>query len=217
MASAGRDLDQHHSPVRRGRSRRTGTQTADAGEAWDSAALATACGRGDQRAWHRLIELYGPIVWTVARSFGLSHADSEDACQQTWIRVVEHVDRLREPAKLSSWLVTIARREALDVSRRRRRHIPVGDSQVFASTADTGHTVEDEVVDRLSDPRVAAAFRRLEEGHQALLAMLLQEPALSYDEISAALGIPRGSIGPTRNRLLRRLKQAIEPQLALAG
>lgn len=177
--------------------------------------LAPACRAGDQRAWSELIRLYSPVVWSVARSFRLHGADVEDVCQLTWLRVVENIDQVRQPAKFASWLVTITRREAIKCLERSRRHVPVGDYLPFGHWPDETASVEEIVLDRWEIPRLLEAFRCLDKHHQALLAMLLHEPAMSYDEISAALGIPRGSIGPTRNRLLRRLRDSIrEPALA---
>lgn len=173
------------------------------------ALLVAACQTGDQTAWHDLINTYSPVPWSVARSFRLRTPDCEDVCQATWLRVVENIHRLREPAKLTSWLVTIARREAMRQVERERRQVPIGDNGSFDTSPDVAATVEEAILDRSTDARLMAAFRRLDEQHQALLAMLLREPAMSYDEISVALGIPRGSIGPTRNRLLRRLRESV--------
>ncbi|WBB78430.1 sigma-70 family RNA polymerase sigma factor [Micromonospora sp. WMMD882] len=181
------------------------------------ALLVAACQAGDQAAWAELIGAYSSVPWSVARSFRLRTADCEDVCQVTWLRVVENIHRLREPEKLASWLVTIARREAMKQLERDRRQVPIGDNSPFDAWPDAAAVVEETILDRSPDVRLMAAFRGLEKQHQALLAMLLREPAMSYDEISAALGIPRGSIGPTRNRLLRRLRESVQPQLALAG
>ncbi|GII86772.1 RNA polymerase sigma factor [Sphaerisporangium siamense] len=195
----------------------------DGAEAWTPGSpsprelLAAACREGDQRAWGELIKLYTPVVWSVARSFRLRAADCEDVCQLAWLRVVENIDRLREPAKFASWLVTITRREAIKHIERNRRHVPVGDYAPFDDRPDDTVSVEDAVIDRWQDPRTLEAFRGLEKHHQALLAMLMHEPAMSYDEISAALDMPRGSIGPTRNRILRRLRESVRPEPALAG
>ncbi|MDG4764523.1 sigma-70 family RNA polymerase sigma factor [Solwaraspora sp. WMMD406] len=181
------------------------------------ALLVAACQAGDQAAWRELISTYSPVVWSVARSFRLRTTDCEDVCQATWLRVVENLHRLREPGKLAPWLVTIARREAMKQVERERRQVPIGDNSPFDAQPDTAAVVEEIIVNRSADTRLMAAYRSLDKQHQALLAMLLHEPAMSYDEISAALGIPRGSIGPTRNRLLRRLRDSLRPQLALAS
>lgn len=195
-----------------------GDGTAPEAPAFNRAALLVdACRSGDQAAWRELIRTYCTVPWAVARSFRLRTTDCEDVCQATWLRVVENIHQLRDPAKLTSWLVTIARREAMRHVEQERRQVPIGDNGCFDIAPDVSATVEETILDRSSDVRLMAAFRRLNEQHQALLAMLLREPAMSYDEISAALGIPRGSIGPTRNRLLRRLRESVEPQLALTG
>lgn len=175
----------------------------------DIAALVRSCGAGDEQAWAEFVRIFSPLVWTVARSFNLSGADCEDVCQLTWLRVMEHVRTLRQPERVAAWIVTTAKREALRHLMRSTRHVPVGDSAPleFAPPTAGVATPEETALARIESEQVLAAIRQLSEPHQALLAMLLQDPTPSYDEISHALGIPRGSIGPTRSRIIRRVRE----------
>jgi RNA polymerase sigma factor (sigma-70 family) len=170
------------------------------------AQLVDACRAGDQAAWGRLITRYRPIVWTVARSHGLRPADCEDVCQVTWLRVIENIGALNDPARLGAWIVTTARREALKVSGNGVKYHLVDDLSEF--THETGHqaTPEETVLNRAEGDLARLAFRHLPAQHQALLGLLLRDPPMSYDAISAALAMPRGSIGPTRNRILRQAR-----------
>lgn len=174
----------------------------------DAASLVACCRTGDSNAWQEMIRLYNPLVWTVARSFGLSAADCEDVCQLTWLRVVEHIGALREPDRVSAWIVTAARREALRHLMKSAKHVPVGDP--ITTDVEGGAKPEDALLADAEREQVLTALRQLPAEHQALLAMLVQDPPPSYDEISSSLGIPRGSIGPTRRRILNRLRELLD-------
>ncbi|GAA2576453.1 MULTISPECIES: RNA polymerase sigma factor [Streptomyces] len=187
---------------------RTGTSTTATGFDMPEspAELVDACCAGDQAAWARLIQRHRAVVWTVARSHGLRPADCEDVCQVTWLRVIENIGSLNDPGRLGAWIVTTARREALRVSGSSGRYHLVDDLSEF--THETGHqtTPEETVLNRAEGDLVRKAVRHLPARHQALLGLLLRDPPMSYDAISVALAMPRGSIGPTRNRILRQAR-----------
>ncbi|WP_052457330.1 MULTISPECIES: RNA polymerase sigma factor [unclassified Streptomyces] len=168
------------------------------------AELVAACRAGEEAAWARLIRRYRPTVWTVARSHGLRPADCEDVCQLTWLRVIENIGSLHDPAKVGAWIVTTARREALKVSGSGTKYHLVDDLAFFAQESCHEATPEESALSTAEGDLARLAFRLLPRQHQALLGLLLCDPPLSYDAISAALSMPRGSIGPTRNRILRQ-------------
>jgi RNA polymerase sigma factor (sigma-70 family) len=170
------------------------------------AELVEACRAGDQRAWARLVRRYRAVVWTVARSHGLRPADCEDVCQLTWLRVLENIGTLTHPSKLGAWIVTTARREALKVSGNGGKYHLVDDLSQFTHDTCPQATPEETVLSRAEGDLARSAFRHLPAQHQALLGLLLRDPPMSYDAISAALAMPRGSIGPTRNRILRQAR-----------
>ncbi|MEV8021855.1 sigma-70 family RNA polymerase sigma factor [Streptomyces sp. NPDC086554] len=178
----------------------------------DVEALVTRCRQGDQRAWAELNRRFEPLVRAVARSFRLHPADCEDVCQSTWIRIIEGISFVRTPDKLRAWIVTVARREALRHRTRSERHVPVGGGHDLHDIADTGVTPEERAVERAEAALVRAAVERLDPGHRALLLLLFSDTSPSYTEISARLGIPRGSIGPTRKRALEQLKALLEAE-----
>ena len=152
--------------------------------------LVTRAQAGDQASWNALVDRFLPLVNGVIRRFRLSSADADDVNKTVWLRLVEHLGDLREPRALPGWLVTTTRNEALRVIRLRGRAIPV-DPQ--------GVTLE-----RLAEQ--PEADEELPAGRRELLELLLTDPPISYDEISAKLGIPKGSIGPTRARALEQLR-----------
>jgi RNA polymerase sigma factor (sigma-70 family) len=166
-------------------------------------------GRERQQAWRSVIEEFKPMIWTIAKSFGLVPADCDDVCQSTWAHVVAAIDTIRQPDRLRPWIVTVAKRESIKHLQFSARHVLVAD--VERDVREPGGCGPEEVVVQQVDHwRVRAALHSLPRRHQALLRLLVCDPAPTYDEISERLGIPRGSIGPTRNRILQRMRQLLE-------
>jgi RNA polymerase sigma factor (sigma-70 family) len=167
------------------------------------ARIASAAARGDERAWDMLVEEFAGLVWAVVRAHRLSDADGADVAQATWLALVKHLDGLRDAERVGAWLATTARRECLRVLRAAKREVPTGDGLPEPSED------VDVVGDLMLEQRDAAlwhAFDRLPVRDQALLRLLVADPQPSYQEISAALDMPTGSIGPTRARSLERLR-----------
>ena len=177
---------------------------------YDPDSLVAACVAGDQQAWHTLVERLSPLVWTIARSHRLSPADCQDVYQLTWMLAVQHLHQLRSPDRLAAWLTTTARRECLRQIDRSRRHVPVGDSALLDAPGPHADLPDDVVARRERNDQVLAAFRKLPPRDQALLGVLMADPAPSYDQASRILGLPIGTIGPRRQRALARLRGMLE-------
>src|SRR5215470_17652964 len=82
--------------------------------------LVTRVRNSDRQAWDALVERYAPLIWSICRSHRLSRADAEDVGQSVWLKLVSHLDTIRDPAALPGWLATTTRRECgrvLDVAR----------------------------------------------------------------------------------------------------
>jgi len=169
-----------------------------------TATLVGKAAQGDQRAWDDLVAAHTSLLYAVARSFRLDQADANDVVQTTWLRLVEHLDRIEDPARLVGWLVTTARREALRLLRRGSRERPAGEESVL-DRADDDEPVDTGLLLDESNAALWAAYRRLSEKCRALLRIAVYEPR-AYDEISELLDMPVGSIGPTRRRCLTQLK-----------
>ncbi|MEJ2888529.1 RNA polymerase sigma factor [Actinomycetospora aeridis] len=172
------------------------------------AALVERCREGHAEAWRTVVDQLTPSVVAVGRSLGLSGRDCEDLCQSTWVHAVRAVDVLQQPERLRTWIVTVARREGIKQMLAVSHQIPTEGVEEDREALDSGP--EEAVLARAEDGRVRSAVRRLPPHHRELLALLLAEPAPSYDEIADRLDIPRGSIGPTRGRILRRLRSLLE-------
>jgi RNA polymerase sigma factor (sigma-70 family) len=169
--------------------------------------LVPAAQEGCGRAWEELVNRLSRLVAGIARSHRLSDADAADAAQATWARLVAGLSRLKEPRALVVWVTTIARRECLRI-KRLRRDVPCADMPELADEYD----LDAELLSAERTTHVRAALSRLDERDQALLNLLSSDSPPSYDEIAVALDMPRGSIGPTRARALRRLQRELEAQ-----
>jgi RNA polymerase sigma factor (sigma-70 family) len=176
-----------------------------------AAATVAAAAGGDQAAWNRLVERHSSLVWGVARAHRLSGSDAADVVQTTWLRLIEHLPQIRNPDGVGAWLATTARRESLRALRHARRCEPTEQVEAVAEVAGLdARLLRDE-----RDAAVARAFARLPARDRALLRLLTLDPALSYEEIGAALSMPIGSIGPTRGRALERLRRELRAAGAL--
>jgi RNA polymerase sigma factor (sigma-70 family) len=169
--------------------------------------LVAAATGGDSVAWEELVRRYAGLVWGVARALGLDPVDAADVSQTTWLRLAEHLTRLREPERVGAWLAVTARREAV---RTRQR----GSRMVLDSWNGDGPECDGELdAALLRDERDALLWRTfssLSEPCKALLRVLMSDPPPSYVEVGAALDMPVGSIGPRRQRCLRALRRQID-------
>jgi RNA polymerase sigma factor (sigma-70 family) len=161
---------------------------------------------GEQASWDRLVDRYGGLVWSVARSYRLGADDAADVSQTTWLRLVEHLGRLREPDRVSAWLVTTAKRECLRVIRSRSRE-RVLDLESLDRVNAGDPPLESRLLAAERSALLMEALGRLNDGCQRLLRVLMASPPPSYDLVSEALGMPIGSIGPTRARCLGHLRR----------
>lgn len=169
--------------------------------------LVAAAMTGEEQAWARIVERYSDLVWAIARSHRLNPADAADVSQTTWLRLVEHLSSIRNPASVGSWIATTARRECLRMLRLAGRQLPIGDEEVLESHLPvTAEGVDERILKSLETQELWAGFQSLSDRCRTLLRLLTIDPPPSYEEASAALDMPVGSIGPTRARCIERLK-----------
>jgi RNA polymerase sigma factor (sigma-70 family) len=180
-----------------------------------TARLVDAAAHGDQTAWDRLVERYSGLLWAVARAHRLSSADAADVVQMTWLRLFEHLPEIRNPDGVGAWLATTARRECLRTLRRSGRCEP--SEEIDSLAGPDPAEVDASLLQAEREAWLWAAFERLPASDQTLLRLLAADPAPSYQEISSALEMPIGSIGPTRGRALERLRRALEATGTLAA
>jgi RNA polymerase sigma factor (sigma-70 family) len=163
---------------------------------------------GDKQAWDALIERYAPLVWSICRRYGISGADAEDVSQIVWLQLVDQLDRIRDPAALPGWLATTTRRGCWRVQRAAwGPH--AGECMLDAEDIpdEQARMAEEEVLLAERNAALREAFTDLPPGCQQLIALLIEDPPVPYADISAKLGIPVGSIGPSRARCLAKLRR----------
>ncbi len=175
--------------------------------------LVAAAMAGDQQAWDSLTRAFGPMIWAIARAHRLRDADAADVSQATWLALLEHLGDLKDPARVGAWLATTARRQCLRVLRDRERRVLYGDDTPEHESPDP--SPGDMLLLSERDAALWHGFARLRPSDQALLRLLMADPRPSYEEIAAALDMPIGSIGPTRQRALARLREQLDSERAL--
>ena len=179
-------------------------------------AVVRAAAGGDARAWNALIDQFARLIWAIARSHGLSVSDADDVTQTTWLKLNEHLDKLRDPDRVGAWLAVTARNESMRQVRRARRDVPF-DPMVDVRRPALGPDVDGALLAEERDHALWRAFQSLPPNCRVLLLMLNSDPAFSYEEVSESLEIPVGSIGPTRGRCLDRLRNDSQLQSCLDG
>jgi RNA polymerase sigma factor (sigma-70 family) len=182
----------------------------DSPPATTDAVLIERCLRGEPSAWEDVIERYGRLVFSIARSYGLNEADASDVTQVTFQILLQSLGRLRPDSRLGYWLGSVARRHTWRVLRRARREMPEDADTLTARAEALGHPSPSaaerwELAEWLDHglAQVDARCRRL-------LARLYLDPTEpAYEEVAKELGLPIGSIGPTRARCLEKVRAAL--------
>lgn len=167
-------------------------------------ALVARARSGDTAAWNQIVERYAALVWSTCRRYGLNEADTDDVGGSVWLKLVESLDTLREPAALPGWLATTTQRACLKLLQTNQRQVPsddLGSSDGEESPSDTSLLIEDRRI------ALRSAFSDLSQRCQQLLSLLFTDPPTGYVTISANLKMPIGAIGPTRTRCLQRLRR----------
>jgi len=166
---------------------------------------------GDRVAWRSIVDRYHRLVWSVIRGYRLDSSAAEDVFQTVWQRLIENCGRIRDPERLPGWLATTTRNEALRVLRHQKRQIP---SEFEYDVADRlAGSVDDSLVESETQRAALAAFGRLPDDAQVLLRLFCSDPPLDYQTISELSGRPVGSLGPTRARILDKLRTLIDEEM----
>jgi RNA polymerase sigma factor (sigma-70 family) len=174
----------------------------------DLTRLTRAAACGDEHAWTELVRRLDPTLRAVAARYRLG-VDADDVVQTAWLRALGHADRMNDPGAIAGWLVTTTRREALRALQRGVREVLTAD---MAEAAEVDRTSPEAIaVERECQAALRAAIARLPLRQRRLMTSLLAAPAPSYKSVARCAGMPLGSIGPTRERAIARLRA--DPQL----
>ena len=166
----------------------------------DVPALMRRAANGDPQAWERLIDQYARLIWSITVDYKLVESDAADVAQTTWLRLLEHIDRIEYPDRVGSWLAATARNECLRCLASHKRVVPSQDDVELNGAVPHVPEIDERL---LADERarvVREALSRLPWRWRRLLELLMADPPVSYADISDELGLPIGSIGPTRAR-----------------
>jgi RNA polymerase sigma factor (sigma-70 family) len=160
-----------------------------------------------QDAWKVLVHRYKSLVYSVCSFMGLSQADAADCFQQTWSQLFQHRHRLDDPTRISSWLVTTARREAMHLQRKDRRYV---DTEPTSELADS-RSLPDSVLEELElQAQLEEALRQIDQPCNKLLSLFFfADQELSYDQIAAEMGLAANTLGAKRRRCLGKLRQLL--------
>ena len=173
-------------------------------------ALLWKAAAGDMQAWDLLVAQYGRLIWSITTRFKLMESDAADVVQTTWMRLIEHIDRIEQPDRIGSWLASTARNECLRHVAARKRLVLVREDAEFDGVDYHGPQVDEALLAAERARLVREAMAHLPAQWQQLLELLMADPPISYAEISDQLGLPVGSIGPTRGRCLAKLRVLLE-------
>jgi len=192
----------------------TGSPRPEPAADLDPAALVRRAVNGDPAALTRIMQRHDGALRTIARFYRLGPWDIDDVVQTTWLLFMEHRHSIREPAALKGWLATTARRQSLRTLQRRVREQPTDDPAL----AEDARVLEpcEELIAAQRRATLHRAVARLPASGRRLMVLMIARPDLPYEQVGAALGIPIGSIGPTRQRAISRLGQMREIR-ALGG
>jgi len=163
---------------------------------------------GDKQAWDALVERFAPLIWSLCCRHRLGRQDAEDVGQTVWLQLVDQLDKIRDPAALPGWLATAIRRECLRVLRTARGpHVARNELDAETIPDDRAPLADQELLMAERHAALREAFAHLPPYGQQLIALLMEDPPVPYTQIAARLGIPVGSIGPTRRRFLDKLRR----------
>lgn len=175
----------------------------------DAAQLVRRAAQGDRRAWEGLIEKYARLIWSITRDFKLSESDASDVAQVTWLRLLEHIDRIEHPDRVGSWLAATARNECLRCLAARKKVVLADDDVVLEGAAAPAPEIDERLLSAERSQTVREALSHLPWRWRRMIELLMDDPPASYAEISHELGLPMGSIGPTRSRCFARLRELL--------
>ena len=177
--------------------------------------LIEQCLAGDENAWRELISRYQGLIYSVPRRMGLSPEASADVFQCVCVLLYQRLGSIRDPNRLGGWLLTTASREAIRTARRAKRTVQLDSGRDDATTSpendlpDVRPLADDdrEAIERAQLLRSALAD--MSERCRTLLEAFLNDDDANYRDVARRLGIPIGSIGPTRARCFAKLKDLL--------
>ena len=181
-------------------------RTEEYADVLNVADLVRRAGERDKWAWERLVEQYSKLIWAITRDFKLIESDAADVTQVTWLRLLENIQRIESPERVGAWLATTARNECLRCLAARKKVVLGEDDIVLETASPAAPEIDERLLSAERSQMVREALAHLPPRWQRMLELMMADPPASYAEISDQLGLPIGSIGPTRSRCLAELR-----------
>jgi RNA polymerase sigma factor (sigma-70 family) len=179
---------------------------------WDETSrdndLVNACLQGDETAWASLVRRYRRLIYTIPLRFGMPLSAAEEIFQEVSLILLQKLHTLRDETRLSAWIVTVTRRACMQ----RWRQLPAAISidELTNHPDEAGSDMEEALLNLERRHTLQQAMEQLDERcHRLIQALFLTDPPASYQEMAQALGVPEGSIGPTRARCLDKLRRIV--------
>jgi RNA polymerase sigma factor (sigma-70 family) len=155
-----------------------------------------------------MVHELNPLLWRVARSQGLPVEEASDVVQTVWLQLLRRLHEIRSPQALTGWMVSVTRREAWHTNTRGRKRIDEG-TEALDAVADERPDVPDLLATAERHRVLWSHVQRLSERCRTLLRIVAHVDRPDYSALAEALGMPRGSIGPTRGRCLAKLREML--------
>lgn len=181
--------------------------------------LMDRCRRGDATAWQHLVHRYARLVHAIPVRYGLAPAEVDDIGQEVFLALAQQLHQIADPESLPAWLIITARRASWRVIQKQKREQPLREadladattSHLFQPLGGQAPSLQELLQGWQTQETLAQALATLGDRCRTLLTLIfLDQRELSYEEISSQVGIPKGSIGPTRNRCLQQLRSILE-------
>lgn len=171
---------------------------------------------GDRTAFDELVTLVTPLLWHTVRAQGVDSVAAEDVVQTIWMRLLHSSSSIRDPQTVVKWLLTAARREAWRVSSHARADVAKTASlfgeegeELAAIPLQREQTPEEMVFRDDRQRQLWGHVKSLPPRCRELMRVIAFADRPDYASIAEALGMPVGSIGPTRGRCLAKLRQEL--------
>lgn len=166
---------------------------------------------GDRQRLSELVDLVTPLLWHTVRAQRVGHDQAEDVVQTTWLRLVHHAEVIQDPRAVLAWLIVTAKRESWRVVKDARRAAPMPEADEVDDVPDT--TMDGPETAALASAEGRVLWRHIEslsERCRSLLRVVAFSDRPDYASVAQALGMPVGSIGPTRGRCLAKLRLLLD-------
>ena len=178
------------------------------------AGLIKRCRQGDQAAWDELVDRYQRLIFAIPRRAGLTEEQAADVFQEVFLTLLEKIDAIEQPERIRSWIVTTAKFKTWGVIRGSKGlYSPETEEEMEAEMAaitDRSPLADDMLIELEEQHLIRTALKQLEKRCRQILSMIyLCDPAASYAEVAAAIGVGETSISPLRSRCLKKLEKVL--------